>query len=84
MPVAVDLTPGARVAAGLQLQQTIVGQQVSVNTALVMCGISKVFVGEVVEMGARLRFVPPRHLCTRHPLLEEGRCPASSRGHWTR
>ena len=37
--------------AAVQLQQTIVGQQVSVNTALVMCGISKVFVGQLIETG---------------------------------
>lgn len=50
-----------KAAAGsvAQLQQTIVGQQVSVNMALVMCGISKVFVGEIIEMG-----VPP--LARRH------------------
>jgi hTAFII28-like protein conserved region len=34
-----------------QLQQTIVGQQVNLNMTIVMCGIAKVFVGELIEAG---------------------------------
>lgn len=37
----------------MQLQQTIVGQQVNLNMTIVMCGIAKIFVGELVETGAR-------------------------------
>jgi hTAFII28-like protein conserved region len=35
----------------MQLQQTIVGQQVNLNMTIVMCGIAKVFVGELIEAG---------------------------------
>ena len=35
----------------MQLQQTIAGQQVNLNMTIVMCGIAKVFVGELIEAG---------------------------------
>jgi hypothetical protein len=35
-----------------QLQQTAAGQQVHMNLVIAMCGIAKVFVGELVETGA--------------------------------
>lgn len=35
----------------LQLQQTITGHAVNVNMVTVMCGISKVIVGELIETG---------------------------------
>lgn len=41
-----------RASLPLQLQQTIVGQQVNLNMTIVMCGITKVFVGELIEAGA--------------------------------
>ena len=34
-----------------QLQQTVASQMVNMNMVIVMCGISKVFVGELVEKG---------------------------------
>ena len=40
-----------RCMALMQLQQTIVGQQVNLNMTIVMCGIAKVFVGELIEAG---------------------------------
>lgn len=51
----------------LQLMQTITGSSVSQNVVIAMSGISKVFVGEVVEEGESrgdLSFEPP------HPTLE--------------
>lgn len=49
----------------MQLQQTIVGQQVNLNMTIVMCGIAKVFVGELIEAGVvRLcRQVPKVLVC---------------------
>ncbi len=37
--------------AAVQLQQTAVGQQVHTNLVIAMCGIAKVFVGELIETG---------------------------------
>ncbi len=39
-------------SCAVQLQQTAVGQQVHTNLVIAMCGIAKVFVGELVETGA--------------------------------
>ena len=39
--------------ASVQLQQTAAGQQVHMNLVIAMCGVAKVFVGELVETGAR-------------------------------
>lgn len=36
----------------MQLQQTVASQMINMNMVIVMCGISKVFVGELVEKGA--------------------------------
>ena len=42
-----------RARAAVQLQQTAVGQQVHTNLVIAMCGIAKVFVGELIETGVR-------------------------------
>ena len=36
----------------VQLQQTVASQMINMNMVIVMCGISKVFVGELIEKGA--------------------------------
>ena len=41
----------AKRLCAVQLQQTAVGQQVHTNLVIAMCGIAKVFVGELVETG---------------------------------
>mmetsp|Transcript_12584 Transcript_12584/g.37842 ORF Transcript_12584/g.37842 Transcript_12584/m.37842 type:complete len:145 (-) Transcript_12584:2988-3422(-) len=66
-----------------RLQQTIVGQQVSVNMALVMCGISKVFVGELIETARQVAEeqgqqgpLQPHHIQDAFQQLDrEGRIP---------
>ena len=40
-------------SCAVQLQQTAVGQQVHTNLVIAMCGIAKVFVGELIETGVR-------------------------------